>query len=299
MAPEQLTGQSRDTRTDVFALGVLVYEFAAGEHPFAAATPLAIAARVLSETPPPLAGMRPDLPLRFTAVVDRCLSKLREGRFATAGELRRVTNAAPSAVTRAGGAFWWRAHQAIVLALYFVASIGAWKVKEAWGGPTTPVFLVIGIAATITGVFRAHMLFTERTNSPRFDAERRRSQPVTLAADMVLALGPDRRRGLYRGAIASCRSPCDRAWHRRRARQAGHRACDDGGGVRSSVVSPFAASLRITDQGESGWEPLIRTCVSTGACWQRQKSVSSCGSRCACRGRSAPTICPRLDSFRC
>ena len=201
MAPEQLTGQSRDARTDVFALGVLIYEFATGEHPFAGPTHLAIAARVLSETPPSLAGMRPDLPLRFTAVVDRCLSRLREGRFATAGEIRRVTNA-PSADTRAGVAFWWRAHQAIVLALYFIASISAWKVKEAWGGPTTPVFLVIGIAATIAGVFRAHMLFTERTNSPRFDAERRRSQPVTLAADMVLALGL-----IGNGAFIASQSP--------------------------------------------------------------------------------------------
>jgi len=189
MAPEQLTGQSRDARTDVFALGVLIYEFAAGEHPFAATTPVAIAARVLSETPSSLAGLRPDLPLRFTAIVDRCLSKLRDGRFGTAVEIRRVINAAPSSGTGSGVAFWWRAHQAIVLALYLVASIGAWTVKDTWGGPTTPLFLVIGIAATVAGVFRAHLLFTERMNSQGFEAERRRSQPVTLAADMVLALG--------------------------------------------------------------------------------------------------------------
>jgi len=188
MAPEQLTGHSRDPRTDVFALGVLMYEFATGVHPFAAPTDLAIAARVLSETPPGLTSLRPDLSLRFAAVVDRCLSKLREGRFATAAEIRRVLESPSQSGKRAAVATWWRVHQMAVLALYFGASLGAWAMKEQWAGATTPLFLLVGIVATVAGVFRAHLLFTERINAPGFAAERRRAQPVTLAADIVLAL---------------------------------------------------------------------------------------------------------------
>jgi serine/threonine-protein kinase len=188
MAPEQLTGHSRDPRTDVFALGVLMYEFATGVHPFAATTHLAIAARVLSETPPGLTTLRPDLSLRFAAVVDRCLSKLRDGRFATAVEIRRVLKSPQQSGKRTAVAAWWRIHQTAVLALYFGASLGAWAMKEQWAGATTPLFLIVGIVATIAGVFRAHLLFTERVNAPGFDAERRRAQPVTLAADIVLAL---------------------------------------------------------------------------------------------------------------
>jgi len=189
MAPEQLTGHSRDPRTDVFALGVLMYEFATGVHPFAAATHLAIAARVLSETPPGLTSLRPDLSHRFAAVVDRCLSKLRDGRFATAAEIRRVLDSPRHAGAASSVAIWWRVHQITVLALYFGASVGAWEIKQRWDGATTPLFLIIGIVATIAGVFRAHLLFTERINSPGFASERRRAQPITLAADMVLALG--------------------------------------------------------------------------------------------------------------
>jgi tRNA A-37 threonylcarbamoyl transferase component Bud32 len=188
MAPEQLTGHSRDPQTDVFALGVLMYEFATGVHPFAAATSLAIAARVLSETPPGLTTLRPDLSQRFAAVVDRCLLKLREGRFSTAAEVRRVLQSRAQAGKRTAVAAWWRIHQIAVLALYFGASLGAWKMKEEWTGVTTPLFLIIGIVATVAGVFRAHLLFTERVNAPGFEAERRRAQPITMASDIVLAL---------------------------------------------------------------------------------------------------------------
>ncbi len=87
MAPEQLNGQPADPRTDVFAFGVLMYEYTDGEHPFDAPTAIARAARVLEATPDPLAHRRADLPHGLTAAIDRCLKKDPADRFASAAEI--------------------------------------------------------------------------------------------------------------------------------------------------------------------------------------------------------------------
>ncbi len=59
MAPEQIRGADLDGRVDLFALGVILYEMAAGVHPFAAPTPAATLARILQDEPPPLRAVLP------------------------------------------------------------------------------------------------------------------------------------------------------------------------------------------------------------------------------------------------
>src|SRR5581483_8991215 len=75
MAPEQLNGAPADARSDLFAFGVLMYEYASGVHPFDAPTPLAMAGRILEAAALPLERVRPDVPAQAAAVVDRCLRK--------------------------------------------------------------------------------------------------------------------------------------------------------------------------------------------------------------------------------
>jgi hypothetical protein len=83
---------------------------------------------------------------------------------------------------------WWRTHQIAAIALYFLASSVAWQAKEWQPGSTTVLFMLIGTAAAVGGVFRGHLLFTERMNGASFAGERRRGEPVTLAVDLVIAL---------------------------------------------------------------------------------------------------------------
>ena len=89
MAPEQLNGQEVDPRTDVFAFGVLMYEYACGAHPFDAPSMLARAGRVLGTDPDSVTRHRLDLPPAFIAVVERCLRKNPAERFASAERHRR------------------------------------------------------------------------------------------------------------------------------------------------------------------------------------------------------------------
>ncbi|MEP6767265.1 MAG: protein kinase [Acidobacteriota bacterium] len=75
MSPEQCEGRELDARSDVYALGVLLYEVLSGRPPFEARTPAAIAVKQIRESPPPLLRVRPDVPEELARLVMKCLSK--------------------------------------------------------------------------------------------------------------------------------------------------------------------------------------------------------------------------------
>ena len=94
MAPEQVRGESVDARTDLFALGVVLYELAAGERPFLGATHADISSAILRDTPKPLVSMRGDLPADLDRIVGMCLAKNPRERLQSSldvsNELRRL-----------------------------------------------------------------------------------------------------------------------------------------------------------------------------------------------------------------
>ncbi len=192
MSPEQLEGQPADFRSDVFAYGVVIYEFATGRHPFEAPSGVAMAARVLEREATPLAVRRPDLPGGLPPVIDRCLMRIPGERHPTAAAVvSALTSGTPPAATHEAGtrvARWWRTHQLSTLGLYLLASIAAWLIKEWHQGVATGVFLAVGALATAGGMFRGHLVFTEQMNPSGFAAERRRAGPVTVFVDLAIAL---------------------------------------------------------------------------------------------------------------
>ncbi|MBX3271317.1 MAG: serine/threonine protein kinase [Sandaracinaceae bacterium] len=84
MAPEQLTGSAVDERADVYALGVLMYEALAGEHPFARTAPDDPVGAILVGRATPLSALRPDLAPAVTRVVHVAMARLATERFASA-----------------------------------------------------------------------------------------------------------------------------------------------------------------------------------------------------------------------
>ncbi len=87
LSPEQTRGEAADGRSDLFSAGVLLYQMLAGVRPFRADSPVALAACIANDTPPPLPQKRPDVPPALRRVVERCLAKQPEQRYASAKDL--------------------------------------------------------------------------------------------------------------------------------------------------------------------------------------------------------------------
>ena len=88
MAPEQIVdSRGVDARTDIWAIGVVLFELLTGVVPFEGATMDAVIGRILRQDPPSLRARRPDVPRRLETIVTRCLQRAPERRFADVAEL--------------------------------------------------------------------------------------------------------------------------------------------------------------------------------------------------------------------
>lgn len=88
MSPEQTRGYPVDARTDLFSLGVLLYEMISGRTPFAGETSADVMANILNLDPPPISELAADAPLQLHLILEKALRKSREERYQTAVEMR-------------------------------------------------------------------------------------------------------------------------------------------------------------------------------------------------------------------
>lgn len=95
MSPEQLQAQRLDPRSDLFTVGVMMYEALSGRHPFAAPNAITLQTNILEGNPPPLRGLRRDVPQALDAMIMRALSVTREHRPASALEMQHALLSVP------------------------------------------------------------------------------------------------------------------------------------------------------------------------------------------------------------
>jgi hypothetical protein len=89
MSPEQIEGKSLDHRTDIFALGVVLYEMTTGRRPFAASSSSAVAAAILASDPPAVRSLQPNAPPALERIIVTALEKNPDDRWQTAQDVAR------------------------------------------------------------------------------------------------------------------------------------------------------------------------------------------------------------------
>jgi serine/threonine protein kinase/Tfp pilus assembly protein PilF len=106
MSPEQVRGEELDERTDLFSLGLVLYEMATGQQAFSGSTSGVVFEAILNRTPIPVARLNPAIPTQLEQIINKSLEKDRELRYRTASDLRadlqrlrRDTDSARSMVT--------------------------------------------------------------------------------------------------------------------------------------------------------------------------------------------------------
>ena len=88
MSPEQVRGEGVDHRTDIFSLGVVLYEMSSGQRPFGGKSSADLVSAILRDRPPSVTEIRAELPHHLGRVLQRCMEKDPEKRFQTAKDVK-------------------------------------------------------------------------------------------------------------------------------------------------------------------------------------------------------------------
>jgi len=206
MSPEQIRGAEVDARSDVFSLGIVMYELVTGRHPFAGVDSAATLARILEFEPARLASAVTIASTEaaqigaLDRIVRTCLQKSLEARYRSAHELLSALEAARQGRTSSDGsgrqhvppaeglrpaAWWWKFHQGAASIGYFLLFVPLWLAREWIGGRGGLLLFVAGLVAAVAAtILRLHLWFTVRSYPDEWPDQRARTGIWIRVADI-------------------------------------------------------------------------------------------------------------------
>jgi predicted Ser/Thr protein kinase len=214
MSPEQIRGADVDARSDVFSLGIVMYELVTGRHPFAGVDSAATLARILEFVPPRLAssvtiasGEAAQLG-ELDRIVNTCLQKSPDARYQSAHEVLGALESARQGLTVPSGgsrgrhmtppeglapaSWWWKFHQGAASIGYFLLLVPLWLAREWIGGRAGLLLFAAGLVAAVAAtILRLHLWFTVRSYPDEWADQRARTSIWIRLADLgfVVVLG--------------------------------------------------------------------------------------------------------------
>ena len=203
LAPEQVRSEPADFRTDLFALGLLLYELASGINPFVDKSLTGTMARIAEKNPEPLSVVQPRSVSTLDHVVEVCLNKDPGRRYQSTRELiadleranAELMGARPAslqnvpALSAAPAARWLAVHQLVVSAVYLATLYPVWYARGWLPAPWGLLFVlaVLATAAAATSL-RLHLWFTAVHFPGRLAAEHARTVISARACDLIFAV---------------------------------------------------------------------------------------------------------------
>jgi Tol biopolymer transport system component len=163
MSPEQAEGKPIDHRTDIFSLGIVLYEMATGDRPFKGDTPVSTISSIVKDTPVPLTDINRALPRDLTRIVRRALAKDPERRYQSAKDLRNDleelkqsldSGEAPNVQVpvRAPAQSWWAAAAVGGVAVGTAILMVVWLLREFGPAPRPEAVRAPAVEFTVAKV---------------------------------------------------------------------------------------------------------------------------------------------------
>jgi serine/threonine protein kinase len=195
MAPEQVSGKPVDYRTDIYSLGLMLYEMFTGSQALQADTPVAVALKQIRETPPPPHEIEPTIPVPIERAILKCLEKDPSKRFQSIAELEKVLSAPGATGTSPGLAPFAAAATTTPLRIDrpFTSSLSVADAKERHTSPF--IWVLLGAFLVVAGLAGARWAKVAKDAEqipapPALPAPNPPEFALTVRADQPAAVSP-------------------------------------------------------------------------------------------------------------